>query len=172
MGGLIVFFIIGLWIFLVSKLTGFLSRWIPASKFSTVLKVLLFVLLLVTPFMDEIVGGFQFRALCKAEAQLKYDEAKLANKTVYPQTINLGDLKSMTVQGNSYIETYTEAKTHELLMSYKVLNADGGWLSRWIDFNSVSDPYTFTGHCGPGGDKVTLLLKHLNVTVIEKPLGE
>ncbi len=166
MSGLILIFIIVLWVMVVKKLTVFFTKSMPANGFTRLAKILVFTLLLVMPFMDEIIGGFQFRALCEVETQLKYDEAKLSNKTVYPQTINLGDLQGMTVPGSSYSQSYTDAKTHELLLSYKVLNADGGWLSRAIAFNSVHQPYTFTGHCGPGGDNITLLLKHLNVTVI------
>lgn len=172
MSGLILIFIIVLWVKAVKAMTAFFTKAMPISGFSKIVKVLLFSLIFVLPFADEIIGGFQFRALCEVETQLKYDEVKLANKTVYPQTINLGDLQGMTVPGSSYSQSYTDAKTHELLLSYKVLNADGGWLSRAIAFNSVHQPYTFTGHCGPGGDNITLLLKHLNVTVIQKPSGE
>lgn len=172
MSGLILIFIIVIWVMAIKKVTMFLTKSMPANGFTRLAKILVFTLLLVMPFMDEIIGGFQFRALCEAETQLKYDEAKLSNKTVYPQTINLGDLKGMTVPGNAYTESYTDSNTHELLLIYKVLHADGGWLSRAIAFNSVHEPYTFTGSCGPEGTEVVQLLKHLNVTVIQKPSGE
>jgi hypothetical protein len=161
-----------LWVMAVKAMTIFFTKSMPINGFTKTVKMLVFTLIFVLPFADEIVDGFQFRALCEVETQLKYDEAKLANKTVYPQTINLGDLKGMTVLGNAYAKAYVDAKTHELLLSYKVLHADGGWLSRAIAFNSVHQPYTFNGHCGPGAINVQRLLKSLNVTVIQKPSGE
>ena len=172
MGGLIVLFIIGLWIFLVSKLATFLSRLLPANKFSPALKVLLFVLLLVMPFMDEIIGGFQFRALCKAETHIEYDKNKLVNMTVYSDLLDEVKIAGMAVPVSSQAWNYPNVETKELLLSYKVFDADGGWLSRWIDFNSVHQPYTFKGHCGPGWTKVDELFKNLNVTVIRKSSGK
>ena len=112
---------------------------------------------------------FSLGALCEAETQLKYDEDKLANKEVLYKMVDIINLENMTTPANSYTETYTDIKTQKMLFSYKVLHADGGWLSRAIDFNSVHHPYTFDGSCGPGGENVQQLLKKLNVTVTNDP---
>ena len=43
---------------------------------------MLFAVLLIAPVMDEIIGGFQFRAMCIPENLLIYDEKKVRGKTV------------------------------------------------------------------------------------------
>lgn len=161
MGGLILLFIIVLWVIAVKKLTTFLSGWIPAYKYSSMLKVLLFVFLLVMPFMDEIIGGFQFRALCKAEAVAAYDEAKVRGKTVKYKS------REVIHYTNTILPTHKQVWIHIVDGSEKDsitiadLHSDGGWLSRWIDFNGVHQPYTFDGNCS--GDKDGYLLHNLNI---------
>lgn len=172
MSGLILIFIIVLWVMAVKKLTAFFTKAMPVNGFSKIVKILLFSLIFVLPFVDEIIGGFQFRALCEAETQLKYDKDKLSNKSVYSDLLDAVQLKGMAIPVISQTQTYTDIQTHELLLSFKDLNADGGWLSRAIAFNSVHAPYTFNGHCGFGWVKVTEIFKSLNVTIIKKNSGE
>jgi hypothetical protein len=161
MGGLIVIFIIAFWVFLVTKLTKFLSKWIPVNKYSPALKVLLFVLLLVMPFADEIIGGFQFRALCKAEAVATYDEAKVRGKTVHLKSAEVIHYTNTILPTHKQIWLYADHETNEELLSYVDIRSDGGWLSRWINFNGVHDPQTFSGNCG--SDKEGYLFQNLNI---------
>lgn len=166
MGGLILLFVIVLWVFLVSKLAWFLSRWIPASKFSTALKVLIFVLLLAMPFMDEIIGGFQFRALCKAEAVATYDEAKVRGKTVHNQSADEYHFTNTVLPTYKRTMSYSDHTSNKELISFSELYSDGGWLSRWIDFNSVHKPYTFDGVCS--GNYREYIFQNLNVKLVNK----
>lgn len=161
MGGLILLFIIGLWIFLVAKLAGFLSRLLPANKFSIALKVLIFVLLMAMPFMDEIIGGFQFRALCKAEAVATYDEAKVQGKTVHLKSAEVIHYTKTILPTYKQIWRYADHETNDELLNYVDIHSDGGWLSRWINFNSVQRPYTFDGSCS--GDKDGYLFQNFNI---------
>lgn len=164
MGGLILLFIILLWVFLVTKLVGFLSQWIPVSKFSPALKVLLFVLLLVMPFMDEIIGGFQFRALCKSYAVATYDEAKVRGKTVHEKSYEERHLTNTILPTYKSISRYVDHTTNEEVLSFVALHSDGGWLSRWISFNSVHRPQTFDGSCSGGN----YLFESLNIKFVNE----
>jgi len=163
-GGLIVLFIIGLWVFLVTKLTKFLSKWIPVCKFSPALKVLLFILLLVMPFMDEIIGGFQFRALCKAEAVAIYDEAKVRGKMVHNQSAEEYHFTNTILPTYKIVSRFADHTTNEEILSYVTLRSDGGWLSRWIDFNGNHGPQTFDGSCSGGN----YLFENLNIKSVNK----
>lgn len=164
--GLIVLFIIALWVMAVTKLTKFLNRWIPVNKFSPVLKVLLFMLLLVMPFMDEIIGGFQFRALCKTEAVATYDEAKVRGKTVHNKSAIDKSYENTILPTYKTTVEFVDHSTNEGLISYTRLHSDGGWLSRWIDFNGVHSPQTFDGSCS--GDKNGYLFQDLNIKYVNK----
>lgn len=159
--GLSVIFVIVIWVFLVTKLTGFLGKLLPANQFSAPLKVLLFILLLVMPFMDEIIGGFQFRALCKTEAVAIYDEAKVRGKTVHDNQSSAERYNFTNTILPTYKLTskYADHATNKLLITYVSLYSDGGWLSRWIDFNGDHSPQTFDGSCS-GGD---YLFENLNI---------
>lgn len=164
MSGLILIFIIVLWIMAVKKLTTFLSRWIPASKYNGLFKALLFTLLLVMPFMDEIIGGFQFRALCKSEAVATYDESKVRGKTVHLKNLSRTNLTGTVLPVYKRTLKYVDHITNEELISYVELHSDGGWLSRWIDFNSVDHPYTFDGNCSGGN----YLFENLNINSVNE----
>ena len=169
MSGLILLFILGVWLFVAKKLTSFLTTRMQVGVIKKAARVLLFVLILVAPLADEVIGGFQFRALCEAETQLHYDKDTLAGKEVYSDTLVAVKVENIAIPVVSQMQTYTESNTLKMLLNYKVLYADGGWLSRAIHFNSVYQPYTFDGYCGPEGEKVQELLKNLNVTVINDP---
>ena len=159
--GLTVIFVIAIWVILVIKLTGFLGKLLPTSKFSAPLKVLLFILLLVMPFMDEIIGGFQFRALCKTEAVAIYDEAKVRGKTVHLKSAEVIDYTKTILPTHKQIWRYADHETDEEILSYVDIRSDDGWLSRWIDFNGVHSPQTFDGNCG--SDKEGYLFQGLNI---------
>lgn len=46
---------------------------------------------------------------------------------------------------------YKDAKTDMPLVSWSVIEAKGGWLSRTIGFPEGNPPYTFDGYCSPKG---------------------
>ncbi len=169
MSGLILLFILAVWNLAALFFIKFLTSKIKIGILKIATQVILFLVVITAPLADEIIGGFQFRALCETETQIKYDKNKLTNKDVYSDTLVAVKVENMSIPVVSQMQTYTESNKHELLLNYKVLHADGGWLSRAIDFNSVHQPYTFDGSCGPGGANVQQLLKKLNVTVINDP---
>jgi hypothetical protein len=166
MSGLILIFIIVLWIMVVKKLTSLFTKAMPVNGFTLAIKVLVFALLFVSPFADEIIGGFQFRALCKQGYSPVYDEAKAKGKLVF-----LKDTPDKRVQ-NSIIPIreesweYADINTRELLLSWKEYHAKGGWLSRIVGFPEGSPPYTFNAVCSSEGNYP--LLKHLNMKTINR----
>ena len=65
MGGLILLFILGMWFFVAKLLTSFLTTKMQVGLLKKSIQVLLFMLILVAPVGDEIIGGFQFRGVVR-----------------------------------------------------------------------------------------------------------
>lgn len=161
MSGLILISIIVLWVIAIKKLTIFLTQSMPASGFTRLAKVLLFALLLVLPFADEIIGGFQFRALCKAEAVAIYDKEKVYGKTVHLKSAEVIRFTKTILPMHKQIWKYADHATNDELISYVDLKSEGGWLRRWVNFNNVRSPMFFDGNCS--GDKDSYLFQNLNI---------
>jgi len=73
MSGIILIVILAAWFFLVKKLTGLCVMKMQEGVKKTTVTVVIFILLFVAPVADEIIGGFQFRAMCTPENLLIYN---------------------------------------------------------------------------------------------------
>tara|TARA_R110002111_G_scaffold74962_1_gene119071 strand:+ start:83 stop:436 length:354 start_codon:yes stop_codon:yes gene_type:complete len=117
--------------------------------------------------MDEIIGGFQFRALCTPENMLIYDAEKVRNKTLLYSPISREKIKNKILAINEVLSGGFNPTTGDLLLKRKKYRATGGWLSRFFAFNNVTRPYTFNGVCGVK-DELGKLEKKLNIKAIYK----
>lgn len=168
-----IFFIVifTIWFFFSKTLSWHLTKNINIKE-KIVIRYILFLLFLILPALDEIVGGFQFRSLCKHEAQIVYDKEKLIGRAVYSELSESKKIEYLVITIFSQTWFYRDIKTHESLMRYKTFDAEGGWLSRAINFQNLGKPFTFNGHCGPGWTKVDSILKSSSATITKKYKGE
>jgi hypothetical protein len=131
MAGLLSIAVIVAWFFaarwLARKLTSSLKDGLP-RKAATWLTVLAMMLL---PVADEIVGGFQFRALCSELPALKVSAEKIKGKTIRV----LSDPSSRYLDGVA-VEikysrfSYRDVASGEELAVYGMYRAYSGWLGR------------------------------------------
>ena len=164
MSGIILLVVLTIWFYIVKKLSEFCVIKMPSGSKKSVVKSLIFVLLFIAPVADDIIGGFQFRALCKPENLLVYAEEKLRGKSVKPRSVPPHTInKILTI----FVSTgqWEDSETGELLVTYRIYEAGGGWLSRLIGFPQGSPPYTFNGYCM--SKEYYQLFTKLNVTKIE-----
>jgi hypothetical protein len=166
MSGMILIVILIVWFYIALILSSFLGAKIRAGLFKTVMRFVLFPLILLAPVADEIIGGFQFRALCKVEAVAVYDEAKVRERTVYDQSADLYYFTDTVLPTYKQTWKYADHTNNEELISFVELHSDGGWLSRWISFNSSQHPYTFDGVCGDNYRKY--FFQDLNIKIVNK----
>jgi hypothetical protein len=164
MSGIILLLIIGTWFFVVKKLSDFSVLNMQAGTKKVVIHKLLFAFMFVAPVADEIVGGFQFRAMCTPESLLIYEPEKLRGKTVETKesttrTINkIIPIKELTRE-------WIDSDTKEVLITRKIYWAKGGWLSRLAPMQQGSPPFTFNEKCS--SKEYYQLFEKLNVTKIE-----
>jgi hypothetical protein len=152
MTGLISLAIVGLWVWLAFKLSRFISGRVAQGRWAKPLTALLFLVLLPMPVIDEIIGGFQFRALCDKNAKLVFnvDPASLKGKTVHAFADPLDKQVGGTLVRITYTRSiYRDTEGGKELMSFTAYRAKGGWLIRALSFDDNMMPLTFKSSCNP-----------------------
>ena len=105
----------------------------------------LFAVLVVLPVADELIGGFQFRALCKENAVLKIDAQKIKGKTIREVPVPLIGTQDMTqtaVRIYFYRIGYRDSVSGEEFASYVSYTAMGGLLVSALGMSNDIAPLT------------------------------
>jgi hypothetical protein len=120
--------------------------------------------------VDEIVGGRQFAALCRANSSMKVDRRAAAGKTVYPAHAEWVKVPGTWVPIDVMPNRYLDADTGETVVSFNEFMASGGWLSHRLGLSESKAPFTFRGWCRPGGPNgIVDLFAELRITLIRPP---
>jgi hypothetical protein len=119
-----------------------------------VASVVFWVLVFTLPVADEIVGGFQFRALCKEGAQLKINAEIIKEKLVRVRYEPTDLYLSGTAIPIRYTHhSYHDVETNEEYASFNSYVAEGGLLMRSIRSIAIpvyNKPLTFSfSSCSP-----------------------
>ena len=167
MGGLILLFVIGLWLAFVIWLSIFITKKLPIAWWRIPVGILVSVALLPLPALDEIVGGRQFEKLCEENSTIHVNRATAVGKTVYLAQTSDVEIKGTWVRVVLKPRRFVDATTGETVVSYNRLQAVGG---RFLKISEGHVPLTFNGTCEPG-DQYTLekLFKELNITLSRRP---
>ncbi|ODS22974.1 hypothetical protein AB835_11260 [Candidatus Endobugula sertula] len=170
MAGLIFFTAIGVWFFLVLALVIWGAKKLPKKWWRLPLGSVIFIVVLILPIIDEVVGWWQFSNLCEKYSEIIINEGKLTGTTAYynPQdSINIeGTWIKIVLQPWSY----TDIKTREIIISYNTLQAMGGKFSQALDISGSKEPLIFYGNCRPR-ENLKDLIKSLNITILDQPLN-
>ena len=150
-GLLLIVLVIG-WIAIVAAIAGAVARRTKAGARRAAVGTFAFVLLLLLPVVDEIIGGFQLRALCREGAVPTFDEKKLSGKTVrtrlvpHPDVPNVMQTPTRRVRAiipiEEQAEEWIDAATAEVLLSSKSYTAKGGLLIRALGISNNDSPLT------------------------------
>jgi hypothetical protein len=169
MGGLILFFVIGLWIVLVAWLSKIVTTRIPSPLWRVPVGLLVFAVLLPLPVLDELVGGRQFERLCQENSTIQVNRATAVGRTVYlaktPPLLVKGTWVPVIVQPWRYVD----ATTGEVVVSYNTLRAKGG---RFLKVSEGHVPLTFHGSCAPANRPGSIeTFKEFGIKYIEPPVN-
>lgn len=170
MRGLLLIGVVLLWFWAAIAIARMFTSKLKPAWLKLLVTFLAIAVIIPLPVADEIVGGFQFRALCKNEAIATYDEGKIRGKTVHLKSADVYHFTNTILPIYKQTWKYVDHTNNEELISYVDLHSDGGWLSRAIHFNYVHKPYIFSGVCS--GDKDGYLFQKLNIKKVNKPSGE
>lgn len=153
MAGLLsIAFIVG-WFLAACWLARLMTRKFKNGALRTVLMILAVIVAMILPVADEIIDGFQFRALCKENAVLKIDAKKIKDRTVRM----VSDPANKSID-NAAIKiyytrvSYRDVTTQEELARNGYMVAMGGRLIEALSGGHETTPITiFPSTCsGPG----------------------
>jgi hypothetical protein len=115
-----------LWLALAFYLTVNLPRWLDLKKLIWPLRIVLLSILLVGPFVDEIVGMRQFRALCEERTtpRIASDAATVEWAKVSDSTPQL--LKGFVINVEASTVSYTDSATGKVFLAYEYFKTKGG----------------------------------------------
>jgi hypothetical protein len=153
MTGLLVLALFGLWVWAVFKLSRWIGGQVQGGRWRWPIAALVFLVFLPLPILDEIIGGFQFRALCKEKAvlTLNVDEASLKGKTVRDVVEPFNkDIAGTAVRISYSHYSYRDVEDGKELLNFAIFRAKGGWLVRTLSGQSDMTPLTFNrSTCSP-----------------------
>lgn len=119
-----------IWLIISTVLSSKIPDWLGIKRHATVLSLLLFPLVLASPFSDEIVGDMQFRHLCEKEAVIflspDWTRVRRASRNDAPITELHGYAIPISVHRVEFIDTDTK----QPFLSYKGFQTRGGFLMR------------------------------------------
>ena len=127
-------------------------------------KLAILLVLLSSPFVDEIIGKYQFEALCKANGMESTDVSKARGKKVKAKYEGERRVTGTIMPIYETDVLFTDADTGEVLIQHKIYRASGGWLMRytWLSMGS-NHPMLFPGGCNDFAARKAVFSKN-NIT--------
>lgn len=145
MTGLFLIVVVFAWLVAVVFLTSWLMKRVSIMQKPVRMAValLIFVLLLPLPVADEIIGGYQFRELCRQGAVLRIDAEKAKGRTVKVVIEPSNEILPRTAITiyHSHL-SFQDFKTGEEIASYDTYVAKGGWFIRMLGISGGNAPIT------------------------------
>ena len=115
-----------LWLALVYYLTVNLPRWLGFKKGVWPLRAVLLPLLLVGPFLDEIVGMKQFRTLCEERSVVQVSPGAEKVKRARDSERTTTELKGYWISIRSQPVEYIDSDSGSVFLKYEILHTKGG----------------------------------------------
>lgn len=140
-GLLVIAFAVG-WFFVALWLARRMTRHINIGIARGSVTVLIVIVLLMLPLADEIISGFQFRALCRENAVLKIDAEKIRGRTIAVVLDPFNrDLENTLTRIYYSHHSYRDVETNEELASYNDYTVQGGLLFRSLAMGHPTPPF-------------------------------
>lgn len=166
--GIFVLLVSVLWIAIAAGLAGFISVKLVRGRWRAAVAVLLFLLIVPSPLIDEIVARRQFHQLC-AHSEFQVDRSRAAGKTVYLAGVPDEDVHGTWVRVVRQPTRFVDATTGEVVIAYDRLVAAGGQLAQFMGVEGRV-PMLFRGTCDLGYENnIDRTIKELNITVVRRP---
>jgi hypothetical protein len=166
MTGLLLLVVGVLWLVAAISITGFVVWKIPGRGWRLAVAVVVFPALVVLPLADEIIGGWQFNALCEEKTAIRVDETRAAGRRVFLLSEAPITVPGVLVPVTEQPFRFADVDTKEILISYSLLRAKGGWLMRTLGVSETDSPITFRRSCGPPDPST--IFSDLNIEQVQR----
>lgn len=168
MTGIYLLFVAAIWLAFVIWLSKIITQKLPVATWRIPVAMVIVAALLPLPLIDEIVGGRQFKRLCKENSTIQVDRATAVGKTVLYVPQPSVEIKGTWVRVVLQPWSYFDATTGVLVFSYSTLEAAGGRFIQTLGISEGRRPLTFYGSCGPI-ENTKDLVKLLRITALDRP---
>lgn len=127
MGGLVFILLAGVWLAVALMLSINIPKWLGMKPFlGWVLCMLLLPVLLVAPFVDDIVGMRQFEQLCKERAVVRISpEASQVKRAQRLDSVTM-ELPGRWIKIESQSGGYVDLDTKKPFMTFEAFHTKGG----------------------------------------------
>lgn len=146
-----------------------LGNLVPNPAWRTAVKAGIFIALLASPFVDEVIGKYQFEALCKANGIQGADVSKARGRSVKIHDAYF-DWHAITGEMLPTEETETQIKdadTDDVLGRFKNYRTKGGWLMRYTPLGMGSPQSMLFGSSTCDWTVTLEVMKNNNMTWIK-----
>lgn len=139
MTGLLVLALFGLWVWAVFKFGRWVGGQVQGGRWRWPIAALVLAALLPLPVIDEIIGGFQFKAMCNKRAVLEVSAGDLRGKVLTRasrQSFPAGSILRI----EQWDVRYADPNSNIEAIRYSWLRVSGGWLVRSMMFSDGANP--------------------------------
>jgi len=147
MAGIILFAALGAWFMLALGVAVLVAKKTIKERWGIPLSVFIFLIILVAPIVDDIVGSWQFNALCNEHSDIYIDYEAAKGKEVYLADNSFIKVNSSWVGMSLDPWRYLDAETDEVIFSFYLITRGGGYFSRF--FTSGGFPVFSRSSCRP-----------------------
>ncbi|MDA8447272.1 hypothetical protein [Paracidovorax valerianellae] len=155
-----------LWVFILKWVVEKIANKLPNRPWRLWGKWLIFILLVPLPLIDEIVGGWQFKQLCKANVVTVNKEFPRGQQ-VYEVVTPSVQVEGTLVKIRKLQFRFLDVATGKVVVSFDQFHAEGGRL--FPGFDSGHAPLTFKGECHPNGVFDKKFIETLGFVELKKP---
>lgn len=156
------------WIALCAWIAHCLGDLFTDNPLRLELKAVLFIALLPLVLIDELIGKAQFDQLCATRAVLTV-HAPTRGRAVYLAELPMESVPGTMIPVHVHKRVYLDLRLHDTVVSFSVLQAEGGKLARLLGRSSAG-PITFTGRCGL--QQWHERLSELGLSIVRRPEPE
>jgi hypothetical protein len=160
--GLYLLFLAMLWLLISIVLAVVVSRWVSTGSRRTVVAIFLVAVLVVLPFVDQVVGAIQFKKICADNDGIEAKSDRAKGRTVYRIYIPPNEIAGTWLPVYETQWRFADAESGEILLSYRTFEAGPGFIR--------VAPLMFNPHCTPIRQQSPQeLIKRFGMTLGERP---
>jgi hypothetical protein len=168
MSGFYFLAVVGVWFWVSVVITRAVARHVRPGPKRALTACLLFLALLVFPVLDEIIGGFQFRALCARNPNFEIGVADPRGRTTrYSANPSNEIVPGAAIRIYHTRDEYTDVNTGELVVRLDNYLAKGGLFIRALGISENNSPLTIgRPSCSPQKARGETVSRTLGFSVI------
>lgn len=152
MTGLFLLAVLGVWLAVATFVARMIGRFFK-SQFKKIAAVLIsFMLVLVLPFSDELIGVYQMNSLCSKNGfppMAAFEKQR--GRTLVSRMSLFKPVPGTLLETEMAEKTYVDELSGEVVIRFSIYRVRGGWLIRGLGISENNSPLIVSASCGGVG---------------------